>query len=423
MSSPAIREECPPATTTVPERRMCGVLFLLCVSVLINYIDRSNLSIAAPSLQKELGISNTQLGQLLSVFFWVYALLQIPAGWLVDRFDVKWVFAAGFFIWSAATAVTGVLHGFIALLLIRMVLGVGESIAFPSYSKILCLHFKEQNRGFANALLLCGLALGPALGMLVGGNVVDRFGWRPFFLVLGLLAVFWLIPWIVLMPRRSAPAELPEFPWSGWVPIFRQRSAWGTALGQACVNYYLYFLVTWLPSYLVRGRHLPMTTMAKQGGLLFLMYAIATTVCGKLSDRWIRAGASPTRVRKGSMAIGSCGVGICLVLTALSSDVVLPWMLFLSGTFLGISACATWTIPQTLAGPAMVGRWVGLQNFIGNLGGAMAPMLTGYLLDRTGLYYWPFFITAGVAWIGALTWTLIVGPIEQTDWRTRSTAD
>ena len=132
--------------TQLPQRSdgMNGVLFLLGLSVLLNYIDRSNLSIAAPLLQSELHLSNTQLGTLLlSAFFWTYALMQMPAGWLVDRFDVKWVFAIGFFIWSSATAITGILHGFAALLTIRVVLRLGESIAFPSYSKILCGHFED----------------------------------------------------------------------------------------------------------------------------------------------------------------------------------------------------------------------------------------------------------------------------------------
>src|SRR5579863_5025714 len=151
-----------------------GVLFLLALSVLINYIDRSNLSIAAPLLKDELKISASQLGTLLSAFFWTYALMQIPAGWLVDRFDVKYVFAAGFFLWSAATAITGILHGFTALLIIRVILGFGESVAFPSCSKIIGSHFKEQNRGYANAILMAGLALGPALGILVGGSAVAR---------------------------------------------------------------------------------------------------------------------------------------------------------------------------------------------------------------------------------------------------------
>ena len=161
--------------------RMNRVLFLLGLSVLINYIDRSNLSIAAPLIKDELNISGAQLGTLLAGFFYTYALLQIPAGWLVDRFDAKWVFGLGFFIWSASTAVTGLLHGFVALLIARVVLGIGESVAFPAYGKIIATHFQENRRGFANAVVITGLALGPALGMLIGGYVVDRFGWRPFF--------------------------------------------------------------------------------------------------------------------------------------------------------------------------------------------------------------------------------------------------
>ena len=403
-------------TNLKPGAGMNRVLFLLTLSVLINYIDRSNLSIAAPLLKSELGISSTELGTLLSAFFWTYALMQIPAGWLVDRFDVKWVFAVGFLIWSGATAVTGLLHGFAALLLIRIVLGFGESVAFPSYSKILGRHFREEHRGFANALIIAGLALGPAIGILVGGNVVAKFGWRPFFLALGLLGLLWLIPWGAWMPRRKSPATIPVSPWSGWFPLFRQRSAWGTSVGQACVNYFLYFLVTWLPSYLVRGRHLSMQGMAMQGGLLFLMYAVAATACGKLSDRWILAGSSPTLVRKGSMVVGCIGLGVSMVFTAIASDTLLPWMLALTGVMMGISACATWAIPQTLAGPEMVGRWTGMQNFVGNLGGAVSPALTGYLLDRTGSFLWPFLITAGVAWISAIAWSLVIGPIEQVSW-------
>ena len=231
--------------------------------------------------------------------------MQLPAGWLVDHFDVKWVFATGFFVWSAATAVTGIFHGFIALLMVRMVLGIGESVAFPSYSKILRTLFRRDRRGFANAMIIAGLSLGPAIGMLVGGSVVGRFGWRPFFLVLGLLGLVWLMPWAVWMPPRTKPSKLPAAPWSGLVPILRQRSAWGTCVGQFCVNYYLYFLVTWMPFYLVRGRHLSMGKMARDGGLLFLMSAVAASIWGKLSDHWISAGSSPTFVRKGSMALGA----------------------------------------------------------------------------------------------------------------------
>ena len=395
---------------------MNRVLFLLTLSVLINYVDRSNLSIAAPLIKDELSISASQLGTMLSAFFWSYALMPIPAGWLVDRFDVKWVFAGGFFIWTLATGVTALLHGFIALLVIRIILGLGESVAFPSYSKVLGGHFKEANRGFANAMIITGLALGPAFGILIGGEAVARYGWRPFFVALAVAGLLWLPLWIFWMPARQTRETASSTVKAGFLDIFRHRSAWGTCIGQSAINYFLYFLVTWLPFYLVRGRHLSLIQMARAGALVFLMSAISSAVTGKLSDVWIRNGASVSAVRKGCMLVGHIGIGILLCLTVISTGWVFYVMLALTGVFLGMSMCNSWAIPQILAGPSMVGRWAGTQNFIGNLAGAVAPALTGFLLDRTGSFYWPFFITAVVAWIGGIGWYFVVGPLEEVRW-------
>ena len=157
------------------------VLVLLAISVFINYVDRGNLSIAAPMLKDELGISAAQLGLLLSAFFWTYAGLQPFSGWLVDRLNVNWVFAGGFFLWSAATAATGIVHTFAVLFVLRLLLGMGESVAYPSYSKIIALNFPEERRGTANSLIAAALLLGPGTGMLFGGLLMARFGWRPFF--------------------------------------------------------------------------------------------------------------------------------------------------------------------------------------------------------------------------------------------------
>jgi MFS transporter, ACS family, D-galactonate transporter len=395
---------------------MNGVLFLLSLSVLINYIDRSNLAIAAELIKYEIHISDWQLGLLLSAFFWTYALMQIPAGWLVDRFDVKWVFASGFFLWSASTAITGLLHGFAALLIIRVILGLGESIAFPSCGKILGTYFKTRHRGFANSMLMVGLALGPALGMWVGGRAVSRFGWRPFFIVLGVAGLLWLPPWLAWMPRRTYSPTAASGKTAGVLDILRQRSAWGTCIGQASINYYLYFLVTWFPSYLLRGRHLSLHDVANGGGMLFLISAISSAATGKLSDRWVHRGASPTSVRKGMMLFGHIGIGISLALSVVATGPLLAATLAFTGAFLGISVCNSWCISQILAGPRMVGRWVGVQNFVGNLGGAVAPVLTGFLLGRTYSYDWPFLITAAVAWIGGLSWWFVVGPLEEVNW-------
>lgn len=402
--------------SAVQSSAMNRVLFLMALSVLINYIDRSNLSIAAELIKGELHLSDLQLGTLLSAFFWTYGCMQIPAGWFADRFDVKWVFAAGFFLWSSATAVTGLLHGFAALVVIRIILGLGESVAFPSYCNIISTHFTESRRGTANAVIIAGLAVGPALGMAVGGSVIGRFGWRPFFVVLGSFSLLWLIPWSAWMPARSPNLKANTGPKVRIIDILRRRSAWGTALGQFCMNYCLYLLVTWLPSYLMRGRHFTMGGMAKAGAVIFLLDGAAALCCGKLADRWILAGSSPTRIRKYQLGIGMAALGLSLALAATVSDSLIVPVLAIAGVGLGMAGGNCWAVTQTLAGPRVAGRWAGVQNFVGNFAGAVAPALTGYLLGRTGQFYWPLLIAAVIAAIGAVSWVVIVGPLETVDW-------
>ena len=398
------------------------VLVLLFLSVFINYIDRSNLSIAAPLIKDELGISASQLGLLLSAFFWTYSTCQILSGWLVDRFDVKWVFAAGFFLWSSATAVTGLVHSLALLTVVRVVLGIGESVAYPGYSKILAMHCPEGRRGFANSMIAAGLALGPSFGLLFGGTLVARYGWRPFFVVLGTVCLLWLVPWVRWMPATSREDFSKSKDGPGLREIVRQRSAWGTCVGLFCGNYFLYSMVTWLPFYLVRERHFSMTAMAKIGGGFFLMAALSASLCGWLSDRWILAGGTPTRARKTFVVVGNVSVGAFLTASAAAGQHLSVILLMLTGLGFGLSSSNIWAITQRLAGPQAVGQWCGLQLFISNTSGIIAPAVAGYLLDRTGHFFWPFLIVSLILWIGALAWILVVGPIEPVEWRPRNSA-
>ena len=397
---------------------MNGILLLLGLSVFINYIDRANLSVAAPLLQDELRLSASQLGILLSAFFWTYACMQLLAGWLVDRFDVKWVLAIGFFVWSAATAFTGALHAFTALLVIRVIVGAGESVAYPAYAKIFANHFVENQRGFANSIVGAGQSLGPALGILFGGTLVAHFGWRPFFVVLGLASLLWLPPWLRWMPRTAATGALDMKQGPGLVEILRHRSSWGTWIGHFCSNYFLYFLLTWLPFYLQRERHFSAESMSKIGGATFLLAAMSSPICGWLSDRWISGGATPTRVRKTFMGVGMACNGLFLVGCAAAPDKLLVVLLLLAGASFGLVSSNLNAVTQTLAGPHAVGRWMGAQNFVGNLAGAVAPALTGILVGRTGHFYWPFVITSVITWVGALQWVFVVGPVEPVVWET-----
>ena len=416
---PVVMASIPTSSAEKVSPALIGVLVLLGLSVFINYIDRANLSVAAPLLKNELGLSASRLGILFSAFFWTYACMQILAGWLVDRFEVKWVFAMGFFVWSAATAFTGMLHAFTALLLIRVVLGIGESVAYPAYAKIFASHFVESQRGLANSVVGAGQALGPALGILFGGTLVARFGWRPFFIALGLISLLWLPPWFRWMPRTPSCGVLHMRQGPGLGEIIRQRSSWGTWIGLFCSNYFLYFLLTWLPFYLVSERHFSMDGMARVGGGTFLMAALSCLICGRLSDRWISTGATATRVRKTFVVVGMICAGFFMAACALAPTGVLVGLLLLAGASFGLVSSNLNAITQTLAGPRAAGRWMGAQNFVGNLAGAVAPALTGFLVDRTGQFYWPFLITAAVAWVGALQWIFVVGPVEPVVWKSR----
>jgi len=404
----------------VNESRFSRVLFLLALSVFINYLDRGNLSIAAPLLKNEFQLSATQLGVLLSSFFWTYSFFLPVSGSLVDRLDVKWVLATGFFLWSAATAATGVVHAFGTLILVRMALGAGESVSYPACSTILSRYLPEHKRGFANASIVSGMALGPAFGTLAGGILMSRFGWRPVFLVVGIVSLLWLVPWLRWMPRTQTDSDLhPGLPAPGMFQILGQRSAWGTCVGLFCVNYLLYFLLTWLPFYLVHERHFSLAGMAKIAGLAYFLMAVSSTSAGWASDRCIASGKTPTLVRKTFMVAGQVGAGISLAACVVSGPVLSVVCLLFATVCWGISASNTWAITQTLAGPQASGKWTGLQNFLGNLAGVVAPALTGLVVDRTGKFFWAFIITAVIASLGSLSWIFIVGALRQVDWSIR----
>jgi ACS family D-galactonate transporter-like MFS transporter len=398
--------------TALP-RALKIVVGLLWFSAFINYVDRGNLSIAAPLLKDELGLSASQLGILLSAFFWTYSSFQLIAGWAVDRFDVSVVMAAGFFIWSAATATTGLMHGFVALLVMRLVLGVGESVAYPSYSKILASHCPEERKGIANAVLASGLSLGPAFGIFVGGILIGILGWREYFIVLGLASMLWLVPWwrfkLDPIPANST-AKL------SYREILKQRSAWGTCAALFCGNFMMYFLLTWLPYYLVRERHFSMGQMARIGGLAYILTASTALISGWAADKFMAAGKSPTLVRKGFLISGMAGAGVFLMLSVAGNPRFSIEMLMTASASLGMATANWWPVTQTMAGPHAAGRWVGVQNLSGNLSGVVAPAVTGFVIDRTGQFYWAFVLVGVVALLGSVAWLFWVGPIEPVQW-------
>ena len=410
-----------PNTVRSGTRAEWVALWLLVVSICINYIDRGNLSVAGVALQDELHLTNTELGWLLSAFFWSYAGFQMISGWLIDRYNVVWVYAAGYFLWSAATALTGAASGFAMLFGLRLVLGMSESVAYPSYSKIIAAGFPERQRGMANGLIDAGSKLGPALGILVGGMILVSLGWRWLFLSIGIVSMLWLIPWAATAGgiRTGETSNLHDGrPAPGFREIFGKREAWGTFLGLFCGNYGWYFMLTWLPQYFIKERHYSTEMMAQLGSLPFWSVATGALVGGWLSDRWIDRGASPTRVRKTFTVAGLSLFAVLFLPGALIADPTLNlWLLVTAAFCFGFFSSNLWAVTQTLAGTAAAGRWTGIQNMAGNFAGIVVPIVTGALLDRTGKFYAAFVCVSALVLLGALSYLIVIPKIEPVSWR------
>jgi MFS transporter, ACS family, D-galactonate transporter len=404
----------------VATRAGTALLTLLVVSIFINYIDRSNLSIAAPLIQKEMHFNDAQMGLLFSAFFWTYSSLQLVgiAGWLSDRFAVGWVFTASFLIWACATLATGLLSGFVALFAMRLVLGAGESLAYPCYCSILASEVPQHHRGRANALLDAASKLGPGLGTFIGGLMMVRFGWRVFFLALGVASLIWLVPWPRAMPRTPGVRSASIIPFSFLREMLAKRTAIGTLSGHFLANYFWFFLLIWLPSYLVKERGFSLTRMATLGAVAYCAVAAATLCAGWISDTLIARGHSVTRVRKSVVVIGVVGSAAALPVAFIHDQTISPVFLFISCMAFGTYTSNHWAITQTVAGPIIAGRWTSIQNGIGNYSGIFASWVTGQIVQRTGSFQLAFAVAGSVVLLAAIMWGCVVGPVHELTWST-----
>jgi ACS family D-galactonate transporter-like MFS transporter len=409
------RSMLPPTDDSQPLRKFAPALALLVISFLINYIDRGNISVAAPLMREEFHLSDSQLGILFAAFFATYTAMQFVVGWLVDRFDANRILAAGFLVWSLATSATGLVRGFALLVAVRFILGVGESVAMPAGSKILAEHLPEERRGVASGALMSALRCGNAVGTLGPGMLMARFGWRPVFVAVGLISLPWLPAWRKWRPRNRPSAASSVRSGPGFQAILGQRSFWGTSAGHFAANYLFYFMITWLPSYLVRERHLPMVAMTGIAGLYYAVDAASAVVSGWLQDYFIARKYSPTLVRKAAMVIGFLLAAIAVTGCVMTRNTFLPWLLA-AGLGCGMTGPGLYTFPQTLAGSQAVGKWYGWQNGFANLSGVVGPALTGFVLEHTRNFLAPFIITATICLAGALAWLVVVGHVEQVNW-------
>jgi MFS family permease len=395
------------------------LVLLLATAVLINYVDRGNLATAAPLLQGDLRLTNTQLGVLLSAFFWAYAPMQLISGYLAERLNVYTVLAVGVVVWSVATMSSGFADSFLLLLIFRLILGIGESVIYPCVAKLLALRALEHQRGKANGAITAGQALGPSIGTLIGGLLMARYGWRVVMVSFGAISLLWVWPWI--SSTRGAPSTgavrdsiLPP----SYAMILRQRAAVGACLGQFFCNYSFYFVLSWLPLYLVKSRGFSIVQMSKIAAVVYCVNALFSVLTGFVSDRWILAGQSPNIARKTFVVGSSIGIALCMLVAANAA----PWLavgcLIATGLCFGLQAPMIFVIAQTLAGPRAAGQWMGVQNLCGNLSGILAPVLTGFIVDRTGNFLWAFILAGVVSLFSALAWGMVIPELKTIDWPT-----
>jgi MFS family permease len=404
-------------TQKIPPAASSGnyVISLVALALFISYIDRGSLATAAPLIEAQLHLSATRFGLLLSGFYITYVAGMIPAGWLAERYGGYIVLTVGVVIWSVATLLTGFVESFSMLLALRLLLGVGESVTFPCLSKLIAAAVTPARVGFANGLVAFGYLFGAVIGTLLGGLLMVRIGWRPVFVIFGAISLVWLLPWSrirVREPRASKRDGVgPSF-----AQILRQRGLWGASLGHFSGNYTYYFILGWLPDYLVKVRGFSIDSMAKVASSAYLISAVLAFGAGWLTDRWIHLGRSPDVAYKSIMAVHHVGAILCLIGMALLPIGPSIACLFAYMAVMAFAAPATFAIPQILAGPVAAGRWVGVQSTCGNLAGVFASFITGVLIDATGNFQSAFVAAAVINVLGIVGWVYILPPVRPIPW-------
>jgi len=410
----------PPAASELTRFTRWSIVGLVAAALFINYVDRGALPTAAHLIQDELGLSPGQLGVLFSAFFWTYSILQIPIGWVAERYGAQRVLPAGLALWACATMLVGFAHSFAALLLLRLLLGIGESVGFPSAAKLLAVAVPVESLAIANGFVAAGYQLGPAVGAWCGGLIMVHHGWRAAFWVFGGLSLLWLLPWSrVRLPRAAARPRGSDDP--PLRAILRQPSLWGTALGLFSSNYVFYFVLNWLPYYVVRERGFSTAEMASLTGSAYVVSALSSIIAGWAIDRFVRSG-SANFAYKSVMVAAHVGTVGCMLCIAYGAQPLALAGIFVYQILTGAAAAGVYAMPQILAGPAASARWVGIQNCCGNFAGVIAPALTGLLVEETHHFTAAFVSAALVSLAGLLGWVWMVPRLAPLAWPSPGTA-
>ncbi|HVX97150.1 MAG TPA: MFS transporter [Polyangia bacterium] len=405
----------------------------------INYIDRANLGVALPDLKREFGLSPEMSGLILGAFFWTYAAFQLPSGWFVDKVGPRIAYTVAVVWWSIFTSATAIARGFTSMFGFRLLLGIGEAPAYPTNAKSVAEWFPKQERAFATSIYDSGARAGTVAALPLCTWIIKQWGWRASFVITGIIGVVWSLVWYSIYRHPSkhtmisdaerdyiaagqvATSPAQKGPQSGRVPwssLFKYRAIWGMMLGFFCLNFVIYFFVTWFPTYLRDGRGFSDVKTGFYGMAPGIFAILAGWLGGRTSDFLVRRGLSLTKARKipivGGMLVAS-SIGLAVVVPSATAAVAL---LALSYGGLCFAAASIWSLPADIAPtPQHVASIGGIQNFASNTAGICITYLVGKLLAQTGGFVVPLIMAGGFAILGALSYLFIVPEVKPLEAR------
>ena len=378
-------------------------LALLVVAGVVNYIDRATLAVANPLIREELGLSIADMGYLLSAFLWAYAFSQLPTGAMVDRLGPRILLTMGLSLWSLAQLLGGLVQNFGQFFGARVLLGIGEAPQFPTGARVVRDWFNQRDRGLGTGIFNCASSLGTAIAVPLLTYLMLSFGWRAMFMIMGIaglvVAAFWFVLYrnpgeVDLTAQENAyrtqgdpPGQRTKVTFREWKQLFRFRTTWGMIFGYFGCIYLTWIYTAWLPGYLEIERHMSVKYTGWAAAVPFACGVVGGVLGGYIADILVRRGVEPLRSRRYPAAIALLGTAICTVAAAyVSSNALAIAFISISLFLVYVTSTCAWAL-SSVAVPTNCTASIGaVQNFGGYLGGALAPTVTGLIVQNTGSF-------------------------------------
>ncbi|QQE77977.1 MFS transporter [Alicyclobacillus sp. SO9] len=410
------------------------ILFVLFISTTINYLDRTNISVAGPAIKSSLHLDPVVLGLVFSAFGWTYALLQIPGGWILDKAGPRNTYGIGLIFWSLFTFFQAVSRGWGLLFGLRLGLGVAEAPAFPTNNRLVATWFPKQERALATAIYTAGEYVGLAFLTPILAWIVSDLGWRALFIITGIIGLIWVPFWFKLIhdPKQSRAneeelayiregeglaentGEKTKLRWAHVAKLLKHRSLWGIYIGQLGITTTLWFFLTWFPDYLVNDRHLSIIHAGFYAMVPYVAAFVGVLFGGAFSDWLIRRGVSQSTSRKTPIIIGlllACSIVLANYTASIPLVITIMSVAFFAQGMSGIS----WTLIGDVAPAELVGLAGGIFNFAGNLSGIITPIVIGVIVGANHQFGGALIFVAAVALMGALSYLFVVGKVKRIE--------